>query len=284
MKAAAPPARCASAITCSASVVLPEDSGPKISITRPRGKPPTPRALSSEIDPDGIALTGKTLRDPSRRTDPFPNCFSIWARAESMARWRAPESRTCRGCTSIECPQKPFFSGNLQSLALLLKRPPAIVDFTTDGPLRAHFDPLDTPLHRHRRSSIPAQLHRRHLRSPRPATRPRSAIRPAQHRHDGLPQLDAIGARPLAAPQLQCSLADPRRSVHSHPHRHGTPQQSPALVHAHRLLRAPLHCDHRRLGSAARRTSLLSALAQTAPRRRCGHLLFRSLSRSEERR
>ena len=41
MNAAAPPAFCACAITCSAMVVLPDDSGPKISITRPRGKPPT---------------------------------------------------------------------------------------------------------------------------------------------------------------------------------------------------------------------------------------------------
>ena len=50
-EAAAPPAFCAWAITCSASVVLPDDSGPKISITRPRGKPPTPSAESSEMEP-----------------------------------------------------------------------------------------------------------------------------------------------------------------------------------------------------------------------------------------
>ena len=34
-----PPLRCASATTCMASVDLPEDSGPKISTTRPRGRP-----------------------------------------------------------------------------------------------------------------------------------------------------------------------------------------------------------------------------------------------------
>ena len=44
MNAAMPPARCASAMTCSASVVLPDDSGPKTSTTRPRGKPPMPMA------------------------------------------------------------------------------------------------------------------------------------------------------------------------------------------------------------------------------------------------
>ena len=36
-KAAMPPAFCASAMTCSATVVLPEDSGPKISEILPRG-------------------------------------------------------------------------------------------------------------------------------------------------------------------------------------------------------------------------------------------------------
>src|ERR1035441_10711255 len=51
MKAAMPPAFCASAITCSAMVVFPEDSGPKTSLMRPRGKPPTPSAASSEIEP-----------------------------------------------------------------------------------------------------------------------------------------------------------------------------------------------------------------------------------------
>ena len=53
-----PPAFCASAITCRAMVVLPEDSGPKISTTRPRGKPPVPRAASNEIAPVEITEIG----------------------------------------------------------------------------------------------------------------------------------------------------------------------------------------------------------------------------------
>ena len=64
MKAAHPPAGCASAITCSAMVVLPDDSGPKTSITRPRGNPPTPSAASSEMEPLEITLTGSALREP----------------------------------------------------------------------------------------------------------------------------------------------------------------------------------------------------------------------------
>ena len=85
-----PPFFCASAITCSAMVVLPEDSGPKISMMRPRGNPPTPSAASSEIEPVEITATGTMASfDPSRRIEPFPNCFSIWLRARSKARARS---------------------------------------------------------------------------------------------------------------------------------------------------------------------------------------------------
>src|SRR5580704_15639710 len=77
MKAAVPPAACAWAITCRASVVLPDDSGPNTSMTRPRGKPPTPSAASREMEPVGITLTCCTLREPSCSTEPLPNCFSI---------------------------------------------------------------------------------------------------------------------------------------------------------------------------------------------------------------
>src|ERR1035441_6286943 len=90
MNAAMPPAFCASAITCSAIVVLPEDSGPKISLMRPRGRPPTPNAASSEIEPVEITETGTMASfDPRRRIEPFPNCFSIWLRALSKARERS---------------------------------------------------------------------------------------------------------------------------------------------------------------------------------------------------
>src|SRR5712692_11956654 len=89
MKAAVPPTFCASAITCKARVVLPEDSGPKISTTRPRGKPPTPKALSREIEPLEMIDTGTTAFDPSRRMVPLPNCFSIWTSARSIVRRRS---------------------------------------------------------------------------------------------------------------------------------------------------------------------------------------------------
>ena len=37
----------------------------------------SPSAASTEIDPLEITLTGNTLRDPSCRTAPLPNCLSI---------------------------------------------------------------------------------------------------------------------------------------------------------------------------------------------------------------
>lgn len=46
-----PPWRCISATACNASVVFPLDSGPYISITRPRGYPP-PMAISRVTDPE----------------------------------------------------------------------------------------------------------------------------------------------------------------------------------------------------------------------------------------
>src|SRR5579864_4441066 len=80
MNAAWPPIFCASAITCRDMVVLPPDSGPKISITRPRGNPPTPKAESRLIEPVGITLTGtRTSRLPNRTMEPLPYDFSICA-------------------------------------------------------------------------------------------------------------------------------------------------------------------------------------------------------------
>src|SRR5881296_3263935 len=91
--AAAPPCRCEFPTTCSASVVLPLDSGPKISLTRPRGIPPTPMAASRLIAPVGIASTrtrGESA--PIRMMAPFPHVFSIWVIARFRAFLRSSES------------------------------------------------------------------------------------------------------------------------------------------------------------------------------------------------
>ena len=84
MNAATPPIACACAITVSVSVVLPDDSGPKISMMRPRGKPPTPSAWSIAIDPVGIVSTDSfECSSPSRMIDPSPYSFAIACSASS---------------------------------------------------------------------------------------------------------------------------------------------------------------------------------------------------------
>src|SRR3954464_9325117 len=85
MNAAMPPAARALATACRATVVLPEASGPYTSTTRPRGRPPMPRAMSRAIDPVGMTFMATSGLSPRRMTEPLPNCLSIWARAMSRA-------------------------------------------------------------------------------------------------------------------------------------------------------------------------------------------------------
>ena len=71
---------------CNATVVLPLDSGPYISITLPLGTPPSPNAISRLNEPVGIASILKlTLASPSFIIEPLPNCFSILEIAASSA-------------------------------------------------------------------------------------------------------------------------------------------------------------------------------------------------------
>ena len=80
-----PPLRWASATTCIASVDLPDDSGPKISMTRPRGKPPIPSAMSRGSAPVGMEAMVMESFSPMRMMEPLPNCLSIWPSAASRA-------------------------------------------------------------------------------------------------------------------------------------------------------------------------------------------------------
>ena len=67
-------------------VVLPDDSGPKISMMRPQGRPPMPSAMSSPKDPVEIASTSTGCSFlPSRMTEPLPKFRSIWLNAASRA-------------------------------------------------------------------------------------------------------------------------------------------------------------------------------------------------------
>ena len=59
-----------------AKVVLPDDSGPKISMILPLGNPPTPRAKSIVTDPVEITSIGSIAVSPKRITVPFPKDLS----------------------------------------------------------------------------------------------------------------------------------------------------------------------------------------------------------------
>src|SRR5215204_2791560 len=85
MNAARPPSFCVSAMICRARVVLPLDSGPKISMTRPLGTPPTPRARSSARAPVEIEATLRCSSSPMRIIEPLPNCRSICDTAAPIA-------------------------------------------------------------------------------------------------------------------------------------------------------------------------------------------------------
>jgi hypothetical protein len=54
---------------------------------RPRGKPPTPSAMSSETEPEETAWTSLTSASslPRRMMEPLPNSFSMDATASSIA-------------------------------------------------------------------------------------------------------------------------------------------------------------------------------------------------------
>ncbi len=95
MKAATPPAFCTSAMACSASVVLPEDSGPKISTTRPRGSPPTPSARSRPIEP--LGTTGMGAGSPRV---PEPHDASPFRTASRSRRSPAPAPSPSRSSST----------------------------------------------------------------------------------------------------------------------------------------------------------------------------------------
>ncbi len=108
MNAATPPRRWASAMTCWQTVVLPDDSGPKISVIRPRGMPPTPSARSRAIEPVGMKSTCCRAVAPSFMIEPVPNCFSIERIAASTALPRSAWARSA--ARSVPPVRSPFRS------------------------------------------------------------------------------------------------------------------------------------------------------------------------------
>ena len=72
INAASPPRFCACAMIVRVSVVLPDDSGPKTSTTRPRGNPPTPSARSIKMLPVGMTSISTIFSSPRRMIAPSP--------------------------------------------------------------------------------------------------------------------------------------------------------------------------------------------------------------------
>src|SRR5690349_9530312 len=90
-------------------VVFPEDSGPKISTTRPRGTPPTPSAASKEMEPVEMTEIGTTASfDPNRMIEPLPNCFSICDSARSIARTFSVRSSAMNAAPTHACDVENF--------------------------------------------------------------------------------------------------------------------------------------------------------------------------------
>src|SRR5262245_51152854 len=85
MNAHTPPWLWAWAMMWLTSVVFPEDSGPKISMMRPRGTPPIPSARSSASAPVGIDSTLTVPLSPRRISEPWPKSRSICVTAASSA-------------------------------------------------------------------------------------------------------------------------------------------------------------------------------------------------------
>ena len=101
MKAARPPRFCACAMTVSVKVVLPDDSGPKTSTTRPRGKPPTPSARSIRMFPVGMTSISTILSSPRRMMAPSPKSLAICWMARSRFLFRAAITLFSVGFSSV---------------------------------------------------------------------------------------------------------------------------------------------------------------------------------------
>ena len=89
MNAAQPPAFCASAMTCSVKCRLAGRFGAEHFNHAAAGEI---RRLQEHCRCDRAGrnhLTGSAAREPSIRTEPFPNCLSICTSADCMARRRS---------------------------------------------------------------------------------------------------------------------------------------------------------------------------------------------------
>ena len=89
------------ATTCRARVVLPLDSGPKISTTRPQGMPWPPRAMSNERLPVEMPRIGVVVPMPSGMMAPSPNSFSICT-SVSLSLGFCSRNATAPSCRAVD--------------------------------------------------------------------------------------------------------------------------------------------------------------------------------------
>ena len=105
-------------------VVFPDDSGPKISITRPRGRPPTPSARSIANEPVGmISICLKARASPRRMMLPSPYALVIEEMAASRSRWRTAESLAVSVALFSTEPLSLFFSTVLGGIHVPMVKP-----------------------------------------------------------------------------------------------------------------------------------------------------------------
>ena len=102
-------------MTCWQTVVLPDDSGPKISVIRPRGMPPTPSARSSAIEPGRDGVDTSCLARPELHDRAAPELLLD----RGQARRRPP------------CPARPVPAPPLRSSVIAI------------CPSRSSSDPMD---------------------------------------------------------------------------------------------------------------------------------------------
>ncbi len=128
-------------MTCSVRVVLPELSGPYISTTRPRGKPPIPKAISSPSDPVEIAGMASRGWSPIFMTEPLPNWRSIWVSAALSAFFLLssilPPSLSCLFSGGADCIFEQYYahpSSPCQPLPNRLRKLPITANSTRTSP------------------------------------------------------------------------------------------------------------------------------------------------------
>src|SRR6185369_7195874 len=130
-------------------------------MTRPRGRPPIPSAMSRPSEPVETASTSYDAdASPRRMTEPLPNCFSIWPSAALSAFLRL-SSISKSPLSSEHLVKRSYQSGLYKSTGISIQIPVFLgiqwprVDDTV---YRARL----TSIAAHQHESLAVHTHRRH--------------------------------------------------------------------------------------------------------------------------